>query len=240
MTVDSQKMLSLEGDSEGQKLDEFILSVRNRYGLANISYVSSSLPGHSLTNPFYVTTFSEAWKERYRSEGYVAIDPVVNVGARSVLPLDWATLPRADKKVWRMFREAEAAGVGRQGLVIPARGPVDGVWGLLAVSSYDDDAAWRVWCDEFLRDFVLIAAWLHQRAYDLHAEEPLIDLNAITKRELEALVWSAEGKTIAEIAALLGKSELTVRSHLDSARFKLQAHNRTHAVAKAIRAGLVQ
>jgi hypothetical protein len=95
MTVDIQKMLSLEGGSEGQELDEFILSVRNRYGLANISYVSSSLPGHSLTNPFYVTTFSEAWKERYRSEGYVAIDPVVNVGARSVLPLDWTMLPRA-------------------------------------------------------------------------------------------------------------------------------------------------
>jgi LuxR family transcriptional regulator, quorum-sensing system regulator SinR len=149
-------------------------------------------------------------------------------------------LPRADKKVRRMFVEAEEAGVGRQGLVIPVRGPVHGVWGLLAVSSYDDDAAWSGWCDEFLRDFVLIASWLHQRAYDLHAEEPLIDLNAITRRELEVLTWSAEGKTISEIAASMQRSQDTVKFHLNSARVKLQAHNRIHAVAKAVRAGLVQ
>jgi DNA-binding CsgD family transcriptional regulator len=32
----------------------------------------------------------------------------------------------------------------------------------------------------------------------------------------------------------------TVKAHLDSARYKLQALNRVHAVTKAIRAGLIR
>jgi DNA-binding CsgD family transcriptional regulator len=91
-----------------------------------------------------------------------------------------------------------------------------------------------------MRDLVHVAHYVHQRAYELHAEDAPIDLNTITKRELETLEWSAEGKSIADIAILMRISSETVKAHLDSARFKLQALNRVHAVSKAIRAGLIR
>jgi DNA-binding CsgD family transcriptional regulator len=63
--------------------------------------------------------------------------------------------------------------------------------------------------------------------------------HAITKREIEALEWAGEGKKPMEIASLMRISLEAVKAHLDSARYKLRALNRPHAVAKALRAGLI-
>ena len=93
---------------------------------------------------------------------------------------------------------------------------------------------------ELLKDLVHVAHYVHQRAYQLHVEDAPVDLNAVTKREIEALEWSAEGKTLGDIAILMRISAETVKSHLDSARFKLQAINRVHAVSKALRSGLIR
>jgi DNA-binding CsgD family transcriptional regulator len=238
--VDIRTLLNLEVDLTDQSLEGFIDFIRNRYGLANSVYLCPSFRGFSLTNPFIVTTYSETWAEHYRSEGYVSVDPVNNVGARSVLPLDWSRLPRTDKKVLRMFGEAKDAGVGHQGLTIPVRGPKNGLWALFSVTSDESDVEWSSRRYDLMRDLVHVANYVHQRAYELHTEEAPIDLNAITKREVEALEWSAEGKSLADIAILMRISAETVKAHLDSARYKLQALNRVHAVTKAIRAGLIR
>lgn len=63
--------------------------------------------------------------------------------------------------------------------------------------------------------------------------------NDLTKRELNCLSWIADGKTNGEIARSLGLSEHVVVLYLASAIGKLGAANRTHAVAKAIRLGLL-
>lgn len=61
----------------------------------------------------------------------------------------------------------------------------------------------------------------------------------LTEREHECLLWSAEGMTIRETAALLGIAERTVIYHLQNAVRKLQAVNRCQAVARAVAIGLV-
>ena len=156
-----------------------------------------------------------------------------------MLPVDWARLPRVDKKVQRLFGEAKEAGVGQQGLTIPVRGPANGLWALFSVTSNESDPAWSGRRYELMRDLVHVAHYVHHRAYNLHVEEVQVDLNAITKREIEALKWSAEGKNVEDIAILMRISAETVKAHLDSARYKLQALNRVHAVTKALRAGLI-
>lgn len=62
----------------------------------------------------------------------------------------------------------------------------------------------------------------------------------MTKRQIEALQWVAEGKSNEDIAVILGVSPETVKRQIDQARETLNALNRAHAVAKAIRAGLIQ
>jgi DNA-binding CsgD family transcriptional regulator len=139
-----------------------------------------------------------------------------------------------------LFGEAKEAGVGEQGLTIPVRGPANGLWALFSVTSHETDSNWSGRRFELTKDLVHIAHYVHQRAYSLHAQEDELDLNTITKREIEALEWSAEGKSLADISILMRISVETVKAHLDSARFKLHALNRVHAVTKAIRAGLIR
>jgi LuxR family quorum sensing-dependent transcriptional regulator len=61
----------------------------------------------------------------------------------------------------------------------------------------------------------------------------------LSKREQEVLQWAAEGKTEWEIGLILGVSEHTAEKFIRLARIKLHAGNRTHAVAQAMRLGLI-
>ena len=61
----------------------------------------------------------------------------------------------------------------------------------------------------------------------------------LTEREVQCLSWTAAGKTSLEIAEILGLSEHTVNHYLNQVTRKLEAVNRTQAVVKAIRRGLI-
>jgi len=61
----------------------------------------------------------------------------------------------------------------------------------------------------------------------------------ITPRETDCLLWSAEGKTDWEISIILGISRSTVLKHMASAREKLGAMNKAHAIAIAMRTNLL-
>ena len=61
----------------------------------------------------------------------------------------------------------------------------------------------------------------------------------LTPREAEVLRLGADGATSEEIASALHLTEHTVKSHLKRIQGKLGARNRTHAVALALRSGLI-
>lgn len=62
---------------------------------------------------------------------------------------------------------------------------------------------------------------------------------ALSDREIDCLNWTAAGKTSVEIAEIVGLSEHTVNHYLNRATKKLDTVNRTQAVAKALRTGLI-
>jgi LuxR family quorum sensing-dependent transcriptional regulator len=57
----------------------------------------------------------------------------------------------------------------------------------------------------------------------------------LTGREREVLTWTAQGKSAWEIGVILNIGKRTVDEHAQSATRKLDALNRTHAVAIALR-----
>jgi DNA-binding CsgD family transcriptional regulator len=63
--------------------------------------------------------------------------------------------------------------------------------------------------------------------------------NQLTERELECLTWAARGKSEEAIALLLSRSRDTVHFHMQNAVKKLEANNRTNAVAIACSRGLI-
>ncbi len=59
-------------------------------------------------------------------------------------------------------------------------------------------------------------------------------------RELEVLSLIAQGRSNKEIAATLGVSDETVKTHVSNVMQKLHAQDRAHAVTEAIRQGLLE
>lgn len=79
-----------------------------------------------------------------------------------------------------------------------------------------------------------IAAMLQRRQASESARA-----KALSARELTVLARVAEGMTNAEIGVDLGISADTVKTHLARTLDKLNARDRTHAVARAMRLGLL-
>lgn len=86
---------------------------------------------------------------------------------------------------------------------------------------------------ELLLDSMRIFARFHEKILVGDASAQL------TMREAEVVRWTSEGKTSAEIAIILGLSEHTVISHITSSARKLNAVNRVHMIAIAVRRGIV-
>jgi LuxR family quorum-sensing system transcriptional regulator SinR len=236
---DIRELMRLDAELSLDDLAEIIRKIVESYGLRNAVYHCPAFPGRRVGDPFLALTCETGGGVHEGKTNYVNIDPVFNVGARTVLPVDWATLGRGDRRAVKMRHEAGDGGIGAEGMTIPIRGPENGLWALFSVTSNDGVEQWRQRRRSIVAELVLIAHFIHQKAYQLHQSSEAIYLDAITRRETEALAWTAEGKTVADIAALMRISGETVKAHLDSARFKLNALNRAHAVTKAIRHGII-
>ena len=67
---------------------------------------------------------------------------------------------------------------------------------------------------------------------------PQARTHQLSARQREVLLWACRGKTYAEIAAIVGLSWGTAKSHLDHARLKLNAANMPQACAIALAEGV--
>ena len=88
------------------------------------------------------------------------------------------------------------------------------------------DAEWPRWVAE-VRDFLTVEG-------DPAALPPFASL---TSRERELVELIAQGRDNAQIAALLGLSDKTVRNHVSNIFAKLEVENRPQAIVLARNAG---
>ncbi len=97
--------------------------------------------------------------------------------------------------------------------------------------------------EPFAPEEMLELHYISTHVFDRLAEIRALDnrvVDALTDREIDCLNWTAAGKTSVEIADILGLSEHTVNHYLNRATKKLDTVNRTQAVAKALRIGLIK
>jgi DNA-binding NarL/FixJ family response regulator len=73
-----------------------------------------------------------------------------------------------------------------------------------------------------------------------HARAPVQLVESLTARELEVLALMADGLFNREIGAHLSLAQETVKTHVHRVLTKLNARSRAHAVAIAIRRGLIE
>lgn len=88
-------------------------------------------------------------------------------------------------------------------------------------------------CETHARCHAVFSGVASQRALASEA------LPTMSKREIECLRLTANGLTSDDIATALGLSVHTANQYLTNSTHKLNAVNRIHAVAKALRSGLI-
>lgn len=198
---------------------------------------------HGLRMPVPITrpktvmhsNYPPAWLQRYHEQNYVAVDPTVAHGMRSSEPVVWSdALFEPTPQLWQ---EAQVYGL-RHGWAQSRRDP-EGTYSMLVLArsgpALDEPALAQLqprmkWLVHVSHEVMKLAC----KAPEL--EQPQA---ALSKRETEVLRWTAEGKTSAEIAGILGISERTVNFHVNSVVGKLGACNKTSAVARAAMLGLL-
>jgi DNA-binding CsgD family transcriptional regulator len=90
-----------------------------------------------------------------------------------------------------------------------------------------------------MRELSYISIHVFNRLAEIrHTDSRVTD--CLTDREIDCLNWTSAGKTSQETAEILGLSEHTVNHYLNRATKKLDTVNRTQAVAKALRLGLIR
>lgn len=132
----------------------------------------------------------------------------------------------------------ESGGADRlhDGLGIPIHGANGALAGVLLASVRDGKAA----TDANSQSRLMALAMQFHLAYAGH--ERVRNDNtpiSLTPREREVLLWAAEGKSDGVISEILGIKVPTVRFHLQNTFRKLDTHDRTLAVLKAMRHGLI-
>lgn len=190
-----------------------------------------------------VSGYPQEWIEHYISKSYICIDPVVLHCCNNIVPIDWEQIkPLEDKNtaICKFMEESREFGLKR-GISFPVHAPSREIAILSFASSHEESDS-----SEFLlkKSIPLV----HQAALHVHeAVKRVIDISAIlnlkdplTERERDCLLWTAEGKTSWETAKILRISERTVKFHLQNACEKLNACNRTHAIARAVSTGLIR
>ncbi|MDO9416648.1 helix-turn-helix transcriptional regulator [Pararhizobium sp.] len=183
------------------------------------------------------------WPNIYIQKKYVIIDPTIRYLGHAQRGFRWRDTIvafRSDphrKRMERMMVEARSHGL-EDGYIFPVHGR-KGLLGNMTVGGrvVNLSSAEILLFDGIAKKLF----WRLLALTDPTVSEELsstVDVQ-LTRREMEALNYLADGMTSHEIARVLDLSNHTVDWYMNGIQEKLKAKNRHHAVAKAFRLGLI-
>jgi DNA-binding CsgD family transcriptional regulator len=169
----------------------------------------------------------------YMRHGYLAMDPLARLAAKAFLPFVWTLDEISEDAAAAPFVRALQAWGITAGVIAPvqdyARGPA-------MLNLFHAEREPLVIDAGAL---MLAGCRLHARLREEAATRCAAPGEALAAREIEVLRLAALGRTEAETAQALGLSRRGVQFHLARAMAKLDAPNKTAAVARAVRMGAV-
>ncbi len=208
--------------------------LRDHYAVAHIVYHWVNSVGER----FGCGTYSSEWVDRYLEMDYLRMDPVIFGCFQRFHLVGWKQLDWTSKAARAFYLEAVKYGVGNQGYTMPIRGP-KGQFALFTVSDTCSDERWSDFVDQNGRDLIIIAHEFNKKALDFEKLNVGLPGPTLSPRELSAMTFLAKGFSRAQAAGELNISEHTLRVYIEAARHKLGALNTTHAVARALSAGII-
>jgi DNA-binding CsgD family transcriptional regulator len=197
-------------------------------------------PAQGMRRSTYVTNYSPDWMRRRLRNSYHSHDIVATRAVQSGRPFFWAELERrhlTDLQA-RVMEEARTFGL-RTGAALSR---VDDVAGriCLCVSSVtgQNDFAKLFAARKPQLDILMKTISAQFRVFQ-ERDAVRSALAVLTPHECEVLMYAARGMTTQRTAQKMGISDYTVKDHIKAAAAKLDAKNKTEAVAKALVAGYI-
>ncbi|WP_105404722.1 autoinducer binding domain-containing protein [Neorhizobium sp. T7_12] len=188
---------------------------------------------------YALSNYPLVWQRRYFECSYSRIDPVIKISMSKMQMFSWSSAaPQAKKpsrQVLRFFEEAAELGI-RSGISIP----VSAGFGSSAILTFaSGQTSFAVGDLDDPIKAATAATLVHAYLTLLQAVPTAAATPRLTPRQALCLKWSAEGKTMEEIAMLLRLAKTSVRFHLDEARARLDAMTLQQATAIATTLNLV-
>lgn len=209
----------------------------------NLPYVLITgvpLLGQKLSDHVIISGWPKQWLERYNNNDYVLNDPVARQICRSTKPFQWSKIEFDKKKKPKaqlVMDEAREFSM-RDGFTVPIYG-FDGYQACVTMGGSHFDLS-----PDDINSLHIISLIAFSAAKGLIAENPPPGTDddddfGLSEREIEVLKWTSVGKTSWDVAQILSLSENTIEKHIAAIARKLNAINKAHSVAKALRHGLI-
>ncbi len=248
------------GDIEAaQSLDDLkrvMQRILDYCGFAAHSFIDIGQP--HIDVPFYFSTTGEVWEREYLSNKFQHVDPCLSRARRTNVPFTWGSVslpPYSGGRKSGALKTMEAARDHgfTEGFVVPFhyvdrqtrvysslvtffwKDQVQRFGFLLSRKKYELHLIMICWMQRMID---LVATDVRHHPAIFARDDPRENCS-LTDRERDVLSWAARGKTVGETADILCISEQTAESYMRGAVGKLDAANKTHAVAKGIYLGLI-
>lgn len=219
------------------QLFEVVKSTASKLGFDYCAYGMQSPLSIAEPKTIMLNNYPQAWQQRYVEQQYVKVDPTVQHCMVSLKPLVWSsqyTHTQAEKDFWE---EARSYGLN-VGWAQSSRDFI-GTRGMLTLARSSDQLSEKEQKAQYTNMYWLTQT-VHSSIAKIVNEVEFSQFNLyLTNREKEVLRWTAEGKTSAEIAQILGVSERTINFHLSNSMQKLNVNNKISAAIRAVMLGLL-
>jgi DNA-binding CsgD family transcriptional regulator len=208
-------------------------------------------------------SFGKAWEAVYAGQGFHRVDPILKFQPKESTVFDWHDAIKVESRSMNhdFFAAArEFALVGGMAFTcafrdtppyrsvlslsgIPVRESARASEILTSIGPHIHEAYGRIVYQSFSTlqgPSAKAAIDTHEGAFGSSFVSPEEPASAtLSDREREVLCWVQQGKTYWEISKIIGISERTVKYHLARIKSRLDVVSPCHAVAKALRMGLI-
>ena len=190
-------------------------------------------PSQRLEQTVLLKHWPDEWYSIYTHGNYVRDDPVIWSCRRTVEPFLWSDAPydpSANRRSHQVMCGAAEFGMTK-GLCIPIHG-LSGMESAVSLGGLQPDLTPRARAAVHLMGVYAFNTTRRILQPGSDIKTPLL-----SAREREVMSWTAAGKSAWELSCILNISANTANKHISAATRKLNAVNKTQAVAEALRRG---
>lgn len=220
------------------ELDQTFMTLAKACGFKAAGLIRLLQLGGPVEPKIIFGTAPPEWLSRYAELDYGRLDPTLPLAFRTRRGFTWerAEHRKPELEVRNFFGEAREL-FAKDSFIVPVWGPYGelSVVNLLSDQSIDMPAKERTMLEGLCSLYASIGLSLTEPGLPPVPKEA----EALSRREMQCVYWTAMGKHDQEIAIILGLSPLTVRQYVDSARVKLNVTTRPELIRKAVMLGIL-